>query len=186
MGKRPLLVFLETTRMQPSPPKDKETALRTTQIIAGAMILGVLAFGAVATMLVVNDESDAQGSSFIAPLAAGVSLLLLVVCVIVPANVNSARTGAGASETARDTDSGQLALYAAYQTRMIIRFALLEGAAMLNLVAALVDKQPYSVAIAGLMAAIMALLFPTRGRVEAFVRSQAELRELPGRGDNWN
>ena len=72
-----------------------------------------------------------------------------------------------------------MAFYEAYQKRMIIRFALLEGAAMLNLVAALISRQPYSLALAGLMAAIMILRFPTRGRVEAFVKSQTELADLP-------
>jgi hypothetical protein len=118
-----------------------------------------------------------------ASIAAGASLLALVVCAIVPLNVvplNVVPLNVGA--VAQEDSSGpsrELALCAAYQTRMIVRFAILEGAAMANLAAVLVDKQVYSLAFAGLMPLIMLAMFPTRGRVERFVKAQIELRELP-------
>ena len=163
--------------MQSTPPTDKNAALRTMQIIAAALIGGVLAFAAVVTPLALGDQPDA-GRTFMASIAAGVSLLALVVCAMVPLNVVPVNVTTAARGEASDS-AEELALYAAYQTRMIVRFAILEGAAMANLAAVLVDKQVYSLALAGLMALIMLAMFPTRGRVERFVKSQIELAELP-------
>jgi hypothetical protein len=165
--------------MQSSPPKDKESALRTMQIVAGAMIMGVLAFGAIATFMVVGAGGEAQESLSVAPVAAGISLLLLVVSAIVPANLSVQRSSSTAAGAPGQSDAQTLLFYEAYQKRMIVRFALVEGAAFLNLAAALIDKQPYSLALAGLMAAVMILGFPTRGRVESFIKSQTELADLP-------
>ena len=154
-----------------TPPTDKTTALRTMQTIAGGLILGVLVFGGVVSLVARGEEADA--SQMFASIAAGASLLALVVAAIVPLNVSAA---------AQEDSSGlsrELALYAAYQTRLIVRFAILEGAAMANLAAVLVDHQVYSLAVAGLLALAMLAMFPTRGRVERFVKSQVELAELP-------
>jgi hypothetical protein len=156
-----------------SPPTDKNAALKTMQIIAGALTAGVLVFGAIVAPLALGNQADTEPTSFVATLAAGFSVLALVVCAIVPLNVSGAPAG-GSSDPGRE-----LALYAGYQTRMIVRFAILEGAAMANLAAALVDRQVYSLAVAGVIVLIMLVMFPTRGRVQRFVKSQIELSNLP-------
>lgn len=159
--------------MQSSPPTDKNAVLRTMQVIAGALILGVLVMGAVAASLAIGAEAEAERSQLVASIAAGLSLLVLVVAAIVPANVS------GALREEPGSPARELAFYTAYQTRMIVRLALVEGAAMLNLVAAIVDKQQYSLVLAGLLVLIMLAMFPTRGRVERFIKTQVELSELP-------
>ncbi len=158
---------------QSVPPADKNAVLKTMQIIAGAMILGVLITGAVAFSLTIGAEVDAERPLLLAGIAAGLSLLALAVCAMVPANVSAAL------QEEHGSPARELAFYTAYQSRMIIRFAFVEGAAFLNLVAAIVDKQLYSLAFAGLMVLIMLALFPTRGRIERFAKSQVELSELP-------
>jgi len=159
------------------PPANRETALRTMQIIAGALIAGVAA-AIIVVLLTIDGEPEP--SSLLGNVAGAVSILALVVCAIVPASMGAQwQFGSGVSEA----ESRELAYYAAYQTRMIIRFALLEGAAFFNIVAAAFDRQPYSLLIAAVLAGIMLAMFPTRSRVEKFVKSQTELEDLPRRPD---
>src|SRR2546423_347097 len=164
-------------------PTDKNAALRTMQIIAGALMLGIVSFGVVAAASM-RGESDAEKTMLLAPIAAGAALFALGGCAIVPIGVGGA-SSASPSASSGDVASTELALYAAYQTRMIIRFALLEGAAMLNLAVALLEKQPYSLLIPGLLVVVMGTMFPTRGRLEAFVKAQSELRDLSDVRTRW-
>jgi hypothetical protein len=161
---------LEETMQPPDQPADKSALLRSIQIIAGAMIVGVLA-GAGVTLLILGGESMFETTGVVASLAGALSLLAVVVCAVVPLNVRSPQ---GAPDSSRE-----LSLYTAYQTRMIARYGILEGAAFVNIVAAIMEQQAYSLAIVGLIALVMLAMFPTRGRLERFVKTQTELSQLP-------
>jgi hypothetical protein len=69
-----------------------------------------------------------------------------------------------------------------YQTRLIIGYAILEGAAFFNLVATMIERQDVSLAIVGLLLGAMLVKFPTRGKIESWLadetRSIDELRSL--------
>ena len=66
------------------------------------------------------------------------------------------------------TEQNYLALF---QTQMIIRFAMLEGAIFMNLV---LDHQ-FSLPVAAALLVNMILQFPTPGRIDNWVRNRMEL-----------
>lgn len=69
-------------------------------------------------------------------------------------------------------------LLMSFQTRLIVRAALLEGAAFFNLIAFMIERQTWSFGIAGALAAINLSTFPSRDSVLYWIRQQLELMEL--------
>jgi hypothetical protein len=56
-----------------------------------------------------------------------------------------------------------------FQTRLIIGFAMLEGAAFLQAIAYMVEGQLFSLAIGLALVLVMAMAFPTRSRLENWI-----------------
>lgn len=147
------------------PPNDAQV-LRTVQIIAGALMLGVIAFGVVAAVMV---QGRAAGDPLLAYVAAGFAVFALVLRSLLP------NLMAGAEGDAP----------AIYQTQTIVRYALLEGAALFNLVAYLIAAQWWSVAVAGVLLAAMGFGFPTRGKYETWLQGRRQLERFET-GDRSN
>jgi len=148
----------------PQPPFDLDARVRTIQIIAGAMILGALAFGGIATAIVILQTpppapNPADGT--IAMILAFISLPQLMAIPVV-----AAFSGKNFAET---KDPEQLA--DRYQSAAILRGALLEGCAFMNLMAHIIDRQWWSVAIAGGCVCLMAAMFPTRDKLREYIES---------------
>jgi hypothetical protein len=61
-----------------------------------------------------------------------------------------------------------------YQTKLIIGMAILEGAAFYNLIAYMMEGQQISLVMTGLLVAIMATKFPTRGGLENWLTDEAK------------
>ena len=68
------------------------------------------------------------------------------------------------------------ALVAGYQTRLIIRCALIEGAAFFAIVAFMIERQLLSLVVAGALLLALLSCFPTRSKVEDAVEN--ERREI--------
>ncbi len=69
-----------------------------------------------------------------------------------------------------------------YQMHLIITAALLEGVIFMQLIAYLLEGSTWSLGIAGLFIAALVLLFPTRERIERWIRTQQDLVEQAKRG----
>jgi hypothetical protein len=67
--------------------------------------------------------------------------------------------------------------YGLYQIQLIVGDAMLEGATFLQLIAYLLEGQPWSLAVAGLLVALLLLRTPVRTRVERWVERQQALVE---------
>lgn len=172
-------------------------SLRTMQIIAGALLLGVVAFLAIVLIIVLGRPNGAG----IAP--AGNMLVLSIVAVmflvvqaplafLVPAFQTRAalrRIAAGtwqlppgANAASFQTDTSKLLVVR--QTSMIIGLALLEGIAFFGCIAYLMEAQPFVLVVVIVAAILMLLIFPTEGRVRAWLEQQSDrLVELRQQGD---
>jgi hypothetical protein len=85
---------------------------------------------------------------------------------------------AGASDTEK--------LLSLYQSQTILGCALLEGAGFLGAVAALLEGHQAGLAVAGIAAGLMvALFFPTQGRVLSWLTTQLDALENDRRGDDF-
>jgi len=132
------------------------------QIIAAALPLGVIVFALVA---VVGIGALAQPPSGNIVSLVGVTFAAgaFVAHLVLP-NLIAPRAA-----TAQQHLPDELKPYGVYQLRMILKLALLEGAAFLNVVAAMIEHNWWSLGIAGLLVGWMLTTFPTQGRVERWI-----------------
>lgn len=79
--------------------------------------------------------------------------------------------------TLKETSSTQQYL-GVYQTRLITKLALLEGAAFINIVALQAEQSWWSLGTAGFVVILMIAGFPTRSKIEFWTQSQKEMSSL--------
>ncbi len=134
---------------------------RTAQIIAGALIAGVLMFAVVAFIVGKGEGPDRM--PVVSVIAAAIAGINLVLRFVVPAIVVSSQTKSVVG-TAEPKLTQLLA--GIYQTKMIVGMAVLEGAAFLNLVAYIVEKQVWSYGVVACLLTVMIISFPSQTQFE--------------------
>jgi hypothetical protein len=156
-----------TARMQPHDPRD-ETAI-TQVLLVSRIILGGLASGvifAVVAFISVR-QNQPPGEPFLANYAAGCAGLFLLLRLAVLGIITRRRNA-----SPRDLRT----LLRLYQTRLIVGLAILEGAALFNAVAYLIAGQWWSLAVVGVLLALMLTSFPTRMGIEQWLDDGTERR----------
>lgn len=146
--------------------------LVTMRIIAGALCAGVVVFGVI-VLLVDRHVTEEPRLAFVALV---VSVGCIMAAAILPRVIGkrgqSSLTDVPGeqSERPRSPESDEAYLVsrgmAIYQTRLIISLAILEGAALLNLIAYMLEGQAVNVAVAFVLLTLMMIQFPSRGRTE--------------------
>jgi hypothetical protein len=131
--------------------------LLPSRIIAGALPAGVIIFVVVAISLRLGQP---PGETFLAPVGAGFAVVIVLLRIAV-LGVLGRQRGSSAPET--------LALVRLYQVRMIVGLAMLEGAALFNAVAFLLEGHWWSLAVVGVLLAFMLAAFPTRMAVQQWL-----------------
>lgn len=136
-----------------------EATLKATQIIALALIAGIVSTCGIVVFLGQNDLIRIPPTGNLVSLVmvglTALSLVALTFIAMLPAPQKA--------EPAN--------LPAIWQGRMVIRFIFLEGAALLNAIAYVVDLQWWSLAILAGIFVLMLFLFPTKGRFDRFIQS---------------
>jgi hypothetical protein len=176
---------------------DLRGRIRVMQIIAAAMLVGVLFFlGFVLFQVHVQNRGPNQTPpgqlpwiSLLAVAMLAIQAPLALALPTIQARTAVRQIGAGTwrPQPGRDpsayaSDAGKL--MAVRQTSMIIALALLEGVAFLGCIAYLLEAQPLALAVVAVCVVLMLLNFPTRGRVEAWLERQtAALEEMRLRGE---
>lgn len=167
--------------------------LRTMQIIAAALILAVLAFGAIAVRIVqvqrhghgiqpAVDEPVLTMVAFAALIAAVVASMLVPMFMVRRA-VRDISMGKWKdlpqNQPTPDVDSIAIKLLTVKQTAMIVGSAQLEGSGFLACLAYLIEGEPLALSAAIVAVALMVVRFPTRQRLQAWlVRRAAEIDRL--------
>jgi hypothetical protein len=179
------------------PPPDLERAtaarLRTAQIITAALIAGQVFFLAIVLgLLRSRDRLAPAGDPVVSLVLLAFAGVIVVAFFAVPRlmltswrrqiargawpfpQVFDAFTGAPGGAALEDPT---LRWWNLFQTHHLIRCALLEGGAFMELIAYLLQGQVYSLAAAlGFLAGIL-VLFPTRVKVESWIRTQQDAVE---------
>lgn len=136
-----------------------EATLKATQIIALALIAGIVSTCGIVVFLGQNDLIRIPPTGNLVSLVmvglTALSLVALTFIAMLPAPQKAEPTN----------------LPAIWQGRMVIRFIFLEGAALLNAIAYVVDLQWWSLAILAGIFVLMLILFPTKGRFDRFIQS---------------
>lgn len=166
---------------------EPDKALRIMQIIAGALIAGVLSFAGVASVIVLGQAPAAQpegpppaaapnGSEIVMYLAMALAAVAAMMSFVV-SNLVSAAGVKGVAKMAQDgTATGSKELFgrllAVAQTKMIIAMALIEGAAFFNLIAFIITKSLIPPAVVGALLLVMAIHFPTKFKLARWLEDQ--------------
>ncbi|MEX1231605.1 MAG: hypothetical protein WEB58_15260 [Planctomycetaceae bacterium] len=174
MSSQPQLTPEQFAQLKPEP------VLRTMQIIAGALLMGVISFGAVVAFQWDRQQPPpAQPQDLSNPmiLIAVVFTSGAVVARFIIPSVIAKNQAAQVIIWYRTDDRagpeeffGRLLLIA--QTRMIIEYALLEGVCFFNLIAAMQSHSPIPVGIVIGLLLMMVLMFPTRDKLLNWLEEQ--------------
>jgi hypothetical protein len=165
-------------------------ATRPMQIIVGSLSAGVVMFAAAAVFIVSHQAGPPAGETLVTYLAIAFALVSLPLALVIPGViVRSQRTAALAAPPTQPTPSSSghssdierelRPMLAHYQTALIVRSALLEGAAFFCLVAYLIEHRPLSLCGAGGLLLLILSGIPTRAKIESAVESERiELQQI--------
>jgi hypothetical protein len=149
--------------------------IRVMQIIAFSLVLGpAIMLAVVVAIRAGRNAAPPPPTPLVSYVLLGFAAMMIMPFAIVP---NMAAAGARQrliqGRVLNDDDIHAI-LCNVYQTRMIIGSAMLEGAAMAQFIAYLVEGRMVSLVVGGLLLAGLVLQFPTRGRVETWIERQLE------------
>ena len=159
-----------------SPSQRKPAGVGTLQVVVGAMTAG-------ATVLLV--VAIAVRSSFVAsfgeqsavPLLSYVALGYAVLALLARAIVPNLVVGGAVRRIATgqvDTEAEITRLKNVFATKTIVAAAMIEGAALLAVIAYLIEGTPLSLVIAPILIVILGAHFPRRANVDEWLRRQSE------------
>ena len=178
---------------QPTPEEfaamEPDKVLRVMQIIAGALIAGVLSFAGIAGFIVFGNAPAVQpggqpmagrnGAEVIMYLAMSFAGVATVLSFAVPRLISSAGVKSVAKMAQDGTSTGPKELFGRLlgvaQTKMIIAMALVEGAAFFNLIAFIITTSLIPPAVVAGLLLIMAIHFPTKFKLARWLEDQQRL-----------
>ena len=144
--------------------------LMTARLIAGSLVMGVVIFLVVAIVILGALEKPPEGQ-MISLIAAGFALMAIVLSFVVPAAMGESAVTGGERPDAIQAGTTEAAA-GQFQTRMIVRLALLEGAAFFNIVALFLEHNRWTLGVIGVLVLFMLFAFPTRTRLEHFLENR--------------
>ena len=144
--------------------------IRVSQIIASALMMGVLVFAGVTVAFHLSDPQPAAGNQdsmlLIVAIVFTVGDLIARFVVLKTHDQNMARKLEN-----RETESvSPNEVYGAYQTRLIISLAMLEGVAFFCLIAFMIEHRWEAFGLAMFLLLMMAMNFPTENKFRSWVR----------------
>lgn len=149
---------------------ESRNLVRGAQVIAGAMIGGVLFFAAISVVLAggVGVESDGE---LLSTILAGLSVPPLLLFLFLPVSIIEQLL----EKQLRSRSTSVVGNNKPYQTMQlatIVRFAFLEGGAFMNLIAYIVEHNLWSLGIVGVFILFMLSNFPTETRFKHYAEAQ--------------
>ena len=149
--------------------------IRTTQIISFGLIMGVLFFGIVVSVIVPwqNVHSNVTILTAVGLFAA---LSMIVMSAVLPRVIgaSAARVTADQLKTANSKsfdEQGIKTIVGQVQAANIVRMAMLEGAAFLNLILFFVDKSLIGLIAGGICLLLLMIGFPTGNRMIGWIEN---------------
>ena len=133
------------------------------KIIWAALLQGAVLFGAAALFSGIKFGVQ-NPDDILSMIAVGVAALALAAAVVLPPAISKA------ASLQLPTDPPVRLLASMWTTESILRWALLEGGALLCGLAFLVERRPWVGAAGGFMLAALALGYPSAARRDAFLR----------------
>jgi hypothetical protein len=160
----------------PAPDQRSEFVLvqtRVLQIIVCTLVVSVLMFAGF-VVLSGHLQRPPQGQ-VLSYASLAMAMVMIVMHVVVPGFVERAALANQPVGTAEPE------LARVFVTRTIIACALLEGAAMMSLVALMIEHRPWVLGVTAVLVVLMLLQIPSRTRIEHWLESRRMDRAMIGR-----
>jgi hypothetical protein len=160
--------------------------VRVMQIIAAALLLGLLSFTGIVVHLVLsgaNPPPPQDQPPVLTYMALGMFLLQALLALLIPRkitayNIHQVAAGTwkppGQPVAAAHFPTDDDKLLAIFQTSLIIQLALLEGAGFFACIAYLLEQQAITLVVNGLVVLFMLIAFPSLGRVRGWLAQQSQ------------
>ncbi len=146
-------------------------------VIWFALIMGVVTFGVIVVFIGI-EQKPGDGLPLITYVGMGMAALMLVLRLIIP-DLVARKQFALAMQTVKtegiDDEEQMLGtFYQIFMVRLIIGMALLEGAAMLNLIAVMAENQKLAFVPVAILLLVMIASVPTKSKLDGWIRTQME------------
>lgn len=146
-------------------------------IIWAALVMGVVTLGVVVSIIGLKQEPNDR-LPVITYMGMGVAALMLLLRFLVPDLIarNQFKQAMQVVKSEGNDDEEEMlgTFYKIYILRLIIAMALLEGAAMLNLVALMVENQKLAFVPVAILLLVMIASIPTKSKLDGWIRTQME------------
>lgn len=176
-------------------PQSAEQVTRTTQVIVVLMAIWLIAFGGYLFVNGVAAEPEVErGINILSITGCAMAVMMIVSRFFVPtmivagqrsriANLFPEDSLESSAEDRNESDSIAIRhLFGAFQFKTIIAVALLEGGALLNLIAYMLEGQAINLIVSGVLIVLILSLFPTQHTVENWLEGEIavikQMREL--------
>lgn len=163
-------------------PTHGKAVIRTSQFIASALMMSVIMFGGIAV-------ASRLGKPPVAPGGGNNNSMMLVMLIMVAVGDLVAwfiyrsifdRNMAKKLADHPSDDFGPSELLGAYQTRLIVSLAILNGVAFFALIAFIAEGRWESFGIAMFLLLLMAMSFPTENKFRGWIRKLTGRSEYAG------
>jgi hypothetical protein len=167
---------------------------RTMQIIVGALAGGVVMFFVAVLVITSDNPPKPPDTPILSYMAVAAALAAILVATLFPGLVLRSQrqailngkpaleAGPKGGQPLSEAEQQLMPFLGGYQTALIIRSAILEGAAFFCLIAYMQEGQLWSLVCAGVLLLFVLAGMPTRSRVEDAVererRAIEELRQM--------
>ncbi len=154
------------------------TEVRTAQIVAFGLMMGVLIFGVIVCVIVPWADVHSR-VTILTAVGLFAAMSMIVMSFVLPRVISASAAQATAAQL-RSTDAKAIdersikGLAGQFQTTNIIRMAMLEGAAFLNLVLFFVDKSLIELVMAAICLLLLIVGFPSSNRIIGWIENHMD------------
>ncbi|MCA9064370.1 MAG: hypothetical protein KDA96_14970 [Planctomycetaceae bacterium] len=159
-------------------PQDLTTFVRTLRIITFALMNGLVLFLVIVLFLTGGALNEAP--SILTWISLGFGVLMFVNHLVIPNIVGNSALAQVTADKLKELNDEQriMAVLPAFQVRHIVACALLEGAGFLGLVCAMLEKNWIPMVVGGVMAALIAIRFPSESNVRFWAEDRIRERMM--------
>ena len=159
--------------LDPQTDTERRKMVLTSQIIVAALFIGCLFFLLIVLLIVPGTlgSSDLGPDKPLTCAALVAAFGILAARIIVPGVITNQMLQQLAQRKSKEPDWKDL--FGVYQSTLIIKAAMLEGATFLLVIAYMVEHSPWTLAVAVVFLLLLAMHMPTPLRVDDWIERQS-------------
>lgn len=141
-----------------------QQGVRTLQIVTGSLAFGAVSFLVIGWVIASGSDADDSTLTFVGA--------ILALASMASGGLAAKLMTDNALRQKPASERGDYEMLALYTTKTVVRFAILEGASLFNVIAYMMEANPWSIGFAAGLIVVMAMGFPTESVVRAWIERQ--------------